>query len=178
MKQKSKFLSYALRHRPDEIGITLEEGGWTDVDRLLENAAAHGTAITRDELDQIVTENDKKRFTLSKNGTRIRAAQGHSVPVGLGLASVIPPDHLYHGTASKSLLAIRAEGLRPGYRQQVHLSADVATARAVGARHGKPHVFKVKARQMQGDGFEFYQADNGVWLTDTVPARYLADMDN
>ena len=135
-------------------------------------------AISRDELEEIVAQNDKKRFTLSPDGARIRAAQGHSVPVDLSLTQATPPEHLFHGTARASLQAIRAEGLRPGARRQVHLSIDRATARQVGSRHGKPHVLLVKAAQMQSDGYAFYRADNGVWLTDAVPPAYLADAEN
>lgn len=175
MKEKSKFLSLVLRHKPDEIGIALDAQGWTDVDTLLSRAAAHGVALTRPELDTIVAESPKKRFTLSGDGTRIRAAQGHSVPVDLGLTPCAPPDVLYHGTAAANLAAIRAEGLNPGARQQVHLSPDAETARTVGMRHGKPQVLNVDARGMHRDGHSFFRADNGVWLTDTVPPQYLAE---
>ena len=175
MKQKSKFLSYVLRHCPDEIGITLDLEGWTDIAALLEQAAHRGTEISRAELDQIVATSDKKRFTVSTDGKRIRAAQGHSVPVALGLEPMVPPETLFHGTALANLTSIRAEGLTPQNRQQVHLSADVETARKVGSRHGKPYVLTVDAARMQREGHQFYQADNGVWLTDKVPASYLVD---
>lgn len=177
MKRLSKFLSFVLRHNPDEIGITLDAQGWTDVGRLLMQAAEHGLPITRAELNTIVAQNDKKRFTLSADGSRIRAAQGHSVAVDLGLTPVEPPEHLYHGTAIANLAAIRAEGLTPRSRQQVHLSPDVKTAIAVGGRHGKPHVLTVQTARMHAVGHAFYQADNGVWLTDTVPPEYLADLE-
>ena len=176
MKQTSKFLSYVLRHCPGDIGITLEPGGWVTVDHLLAQSEAHGTVITRAELETIIATSDKKRFTLSEDGTRIRAAQGHSVDVALGLQPSMPPEYLFHGTAEHSLAAIRAQGLKPRNRQQVHLSADVPTASAVGSRHGKPHVLRVQARKMKEDGYRFYQADNGVWLTDTVPTGYLDDV--
>ena len=175
MTEKSKFLSYVLRHRPDEIGIVLDGEGWVDVAELLEKAAANGTVISPAELETIVGTSDKQRFTLSGDGARIRAAQGHSVRVELGLDPVTPPDRLYHGTAVTALASIRAEGLTPRGRQQVHLSADADTARKVGSRHGKPHVLAVDAARMHGDGWLFFQADNGVWLTEAVPTRYLAD---
>ena len=175
MKQKSKFLSLVLRHAPETIGMSLDVEGWVAVDTLLAKAAEYGQPITRDELHQIVAQSDKKRFSLSEDGKRIRAAQGHSVPVSLGLDPVAPPETLYHGTAVKNLAAIRAEGLIPGKRQQVHLSADVETATGVGMRHGKPHVLCVAAGQMHANGTKFSQADNGVWLTDHVSPAYLAD---
>lgn len=173
MKKISKFLSLVLRHKPDLIGIELNEQGWVEVDILLARAAAYGTTITRSELATIVGENDKQRFTLSADGKMIRAAQGHSVPVALGLEPVEPPTVLFHGTATRNLAAIRKEGLKPGTRQQVHLSADVETALKVGQRHGKPHVLQIAAKAMRENGLAFYQADNGVWLTDRVPPEYL-----
>jgi putative RNA 2'-phosphotransferase len=170
---RSKFLSLVLRHQPEVIGLTLDESGWTSVDELLAKAAAAGTPIDRATLDEIVATNEKKRFTLSDDGTRIRAAQGHSVEVALGIEPVVPPDMLYHGTATRFLDSIRTQGLIPGSRQQVHLSGDEATAVAVGQRHGKPVVLRVAAGRMHAAGYAFYRADNGVWLTDTVPPGFL-----
>ena len=169
----SKFLSYVLRHRPDGIGLVLNMEGWVEVDDLIAKASANGNAFTREELAQVVATNDKKRFTLSPDGQRIRAAQGHSVEVVLGLGEAKPPDVLYHGTATRFLDSILAEGLRPGSRQQVHLSADHATAVNVGQRHGKPVVLVIDTLRMREDGHAFYRADNGVWLTDHVPPRFL-----
>ncbi|WP_208293321.1 RNA 2'-phosphotransferase [Pelagimonas phthalicica] len=178
MTQKSKFISYVLRHKPDAIGLTLDAQGWADVPALLQKAEAHGTALSLEELKAIVRNDQKSRFSLSQDGQRIRAAQGHSVDVCLGLEPVEPPDQLYHGTALNKLSILRAEGLKPMSRRQVHLSADEATARQVGTRHGKPHVLHVDAARMQADGFAFYQADNGVWLTDHVPPEYLSGWPN
>jgi putative RNA 2'-phosphotransferase len=170
---QSKFLSYVLRHAPESIGLTLGEGGWVDVVQLLERAAAAGRRLDRETLETIVATSDKKRFTLSEDGKLIRASQGHSVKVALGMEPVTPPETLYHGTATRFLEAIRAEGLKPGSRQQVHLSADEVTARAVGARHGKPVILRVAAGDMYRAGHRFYRADNGVWLTDAVPPQFL-----
>lgn len=175
MEQKSKFLSLVLRHKPEMIDITLDANGWVLVDHLLEQTAKHGEPLSRDELDAIVAQSDKKRFTLTRDGTRIRAAQGHSVAVNLALEPVEPPELLFHGTATKALAAIRDQGLKPGLRQQVHLSQDEKTAEKVGQRHGEPHVLRISAKRMHVAGFMFYQADNGVWLTDHVPTDYLSD---
>jgi putative RNA 2'-phosphotransferase len=165
----SKRLSYVLRHRPDSVGLTLDDAGWVDVDELL---AALG--MTRDELEHVVATNDKRRFAFDQAGTRIRASQGHSVAVQLGLAPVEPPPVLFHGTPERNLAAIRAEGLRPGNRHAVHLSPDEATARVVGARRGRPVVLAVDAAAMAADGVVFTQSANGVWLVDAVPPRYLS----
>lgn len=170
----SKFLSYVLRHAPESIGLSLNANGWADVDELLARAGQAGRHIDAATLRAVVAESDKQRFTLSEDGRRIRAVQGHSVAVNLGLEPVAPPAHLYHGTATRNLNAILADGLKPGRRQQVHLSPDPDTARKVGARHGKPVVLVVDAARMHGDGLSFYRADNGVWLTDCVPELYLS----
>lgn len=172
-KEISKFLSYVLRHAPETIGLRLDANGWADVDELLTKAKKAGKRLDLDTLRAVVAENDKQRFTLSEDGRRIRAAQGHSVVVDLGLEPSVPPALLYHGTASRNLDAIFAEGLKPGRRQQVHLSLDPETARKVGERHGKATVLAVSAERMHGDGYQFFRADNGVWLTDHVPAGYL-----
>lgn len=172
-KDISKFLSLILRHEPQAIGIELDAGGWVAVDALIAKARLAGTEIDDQRLRAVVAESDKKRFTLSEDGRRIRAAQGHSVPVDLGLVPVSPPEILFHGTATTALAAILHEGLLPQTRQKVHLSADTDTATKVGQRHGKPVILTVAAGRMQADGFVFWQADNGVWLTDAVPPAYL-----
>ncbi|MGC0330887.1 putative RNA 2'-phosphotransferase [Streptomyces sp. SAI-170] len=167
----SKYLSKHLRHQPERIGLTLDEGGWVEIDTLIEAAAAHGFRFTREELDHVVASNDKKRFAVE--GTRIRASQGHSVEVDLGLAPAVPPPYLYHGTVARNLDAIRAEGLRPMNRHDVHLSPDRETATRVGARRGRPVVLSVDAAAMHRDGHVFHVSANGVWLTKAVPPRYL-----
>lgn len=170
----SKFLSFVLRHKPDAIGLTLDPQGWTSIDELLAKSNAPGTWFSREDLLQIVATSDKKRFSLSEDGQRIRAAQGHSVTVELSQAPQEPPSILYHGTATRFVDSILSEGLRPQSRQQVHLSADEVTAHSVGQRHGKPAILKVEALRMHTKGFKFFLADNGVWLTDQVPPEFLS----
>ncbi|MFI9774378.1 RNA 2'-phosphotransferase [Streptomyces sp. NBC_01003] len=167
----SKYLSKHLRHQPERIGLTLDEGGWVEIGTLLAAAAAHGFRITRDELDHVVAANDKRRFAIE--GSRIRASQGHTVDVDLGLPPATPPAYLYHGTVASALDAIRAEGLRPMSRHDVHLSPDRETATRVGARRGRPVVLSVDAGAMHRDGHTFRVSANGVWLTEAVPPRYL-----
>ena len=162
----SKRLSFVLRHRPDSVGIVLDAAGWADVDQLL--AALH---LTREQLERVVAGDDKRRY--EHRGGRIRASQGHSVPVALGYAEEAPPDELFHGTVERFLAVIRAEGLRPGRRHAVHLSADVDTARAVGSRRGAPVVLRVDAAAMARQGARFSRSANGVWLVAAVPPRYL-----
>ncbi|MFE5240566.1 MULTISPECIES: RNA 2'-phosphotransferase [unclassified Streptomyces] len=167
----SKYLSKHLRHQPDRLGITLDPQGWVDVDELLRACARNGFTITPEELDHVVAANDKKRFAVE--GGRIRASQGHSVTVDLGLPAALPPPYLYHGTVARALETIRAEGLRPMDRHHVHLSPDRATATRVGARRGVPVVLTVEAEAMHRAGHLFHVSANGVWLTDTVPPAFL-----
>ncbi|MBO2011649.1 RNA 2'-phosphotransferase [Hymenobacter negativus] len=172
----SKFLSLHLRHRPDAIGLTLQEGGWVNVADLLAACAAHRTPITLAELTEIVESCDKQRFAFDADGTRIRAQQGHSVEVDLQLLPATPPAELYHGTAPAALPAIRREGLRKMNRHHVHLSPDEETARRVGARRGQPIILTVDAAAMHAASVVFYESGNGVWLVDEVPPQYLGGL--
>ena len=169
----SRFLSYVLRHNPDAIGLTLDRQGWAKVDELLERARAAGVPLDRATLRRVVAENDKQRFALSPDGERIRARQGHSIPVDLDLPPVQPPEFLYHGTARRNLPSIRRQGLLRGKRHHVHLSPDEATALQVGRRHGEPVVLRIQAGEMHRDGYRFYLTENRVWLTEHVPPRYI-----
>jgi putative RNA 2'-phosphotransferase len=169
----SKYLSRHLRHAPERLGLTLAPGGWVAVDDLLAAAARDGFPISYDELVDCVETNDKKRFSFDETGERIRANQGHSVEVDLQLAEQEPPAVLYHGTVERFLPSIWASGLNKGKRHHVHLSRDVATARKVGARRGKPVVLQVDAARMWQDGHRFFVSANGVWLTDAVSPDYL-----
>jgi putative RNA 2'-phosphotransferase len=169
----SKFLSRHLRHAPQDIGLTLQEGGWVGVEELLVACATARVAITREQLNLIVAQCEKQRFAFDDTGTRIRANQGHSVEVDLQLEPATPPAVLYHGTARRNLTAILAEGLQKMARHHVHLSGTIATARTVGARHGSPVVLEVDAARLAADGHTFYRSQNGVWLVDEVPPAYL-----
>ena len=172
--QASKFLSFVLRHQPEAIGLALDAEGWGSVDDLITGAARQGRQLSREIVEQVVATNDKKRFELSADGRRIRAVQGHSTrSVDRQLKPVQPPDVLFHGTASRFVAAISREGLKPGSRHHVHLSADEQTARAVGIRYGLPVVLVVDAARMHAQGFVFHQAENGVWLTARVPPAFL-----
>jgi putative RNA 2'-phosphotransferase len=170
----SKYLSLVLRHEPSAAGVTLDGEGWVLVDDLLAGAATHGMHFTRAELEDAVATNDKQRFALSEDSSRIRGSQGHSVAVDLGLAATAPPVELYHGTVEPSAADIMATGIQKRSRLHVHLSPDVTTAKRVGARRGRPVVLKVAAGKMHADGFSFYLSANGVWLTEVVPAHYIS----
>ncbi|NMF59890.1 RNA 2'-phosphotransferase [Pseudanabaena yagii] len=169
----SKFLSKYLRHEPEQLGLSLGIGGWVQVDDLLVASAKHNFVISREELDEVVATNAKQRFSFDLTKTLIRANQGHSVEVDLQLEPRQPPDLLYHGTAEKNVESIRNLGLQKMSRHHVHLSSDLATAKTVGQRHGKPVVFEVNAAAMFKDGYIFYCSANQVWLVARVPPKYL-----
>ena len=166
----SKFLSFILRHNPGEIGLQLDPEGWALVDDLIRKARR---GLSRELIEQVVASNDKKRFALSDDGLYIRAVQGHSIAVDLGLEPIEPPAFLYHGTAQRFLSSILNEGLLPQNRQFVHLSLNEENARKVGQRHGKPVVLTIRAVELHQSGQKFYQAENGVWLTDKVGPSHL-----
>ncbi|MGD8625674.1 MAG: RNA 2'-phosphotransferase [Anaerolineae bacterium] len=169
----SKFLSWILRHDPQEIGVTLDEGGWVEVEALMDRARQAGVALDEATLRRVAAGDDKQRFSLSEDGQRLRANYGHSIPVDLGLPPAAPPEHLYHGTARHFLASIRGAGLARQGRNYVHLSPDEDTARRVGRRHGEPVVLVVEAGRMHRQGHLFYCATDGTWLTDGVPVDYL-----
>ena len=173
LSEVSKFLSYVLRHQPDAIGISLDREGWVDIAALISAADNAGKQLDHECIQAVVASNDKKRFSISEDGLRIRAVQGHSAKsVDISYAKRTPPELLYHGTATQFLKSIHKEGLKPGLRQYVHLSQDEDTAHTVGQRYGKPVVLKIRALLMHEQGFKFYQAENGVWLTLSVPAMF------
>ncbi|WP_172202591.1 RNA 2'-phosphotransferase [Niveibacterium sp. COAC-50] len=177
LKRLSKFMSLVLRHQPELIGIALDHAGWVAIDELVTRANAAGKPLTHACIREVVATSDKQRFAISDDGLRIRANQGHSVEVELGLAPAEPPDVLLHGTARRFLSAILREGLVKGARHHVHLTTDLGIAGAVGRRYGELVLLSVAAARMRADGHVFYRSDNGVWLTDMVPPRYLEVLD-
>ena len=174
MQSTSKFISLILRHKPETIGISLDEHGWADVKELIDGInASGGHYLDADMLEEIVRADEKQRYSYNEDHTLLRANQGHSVPVDVELEEKTPPEVLYHGTGEKYTTAIDAEGLLPRSRLYVHLSADADTAKKVGARHGKPVIYTVDCAAMVSEGYRFYRSRNGVWLTKTVPAGFL-----
>ena len=173
----SKYLSKHLRHEPDRLGLKLQPGGWVAVDELLAACAAHRFSLSREELEEVVAQNDKQRFAFDETGTLVRANQGHSVAVDLQLEPVEPPPVLYHGTPERNREVLLAFGVKKMARHHVHLSPDEATARKVGERRGKPIIFAVDAAAMHREGHTFYRSANGVWLVDEVPPQFLRELE-
>jgi putative RNA 2'-phosphotransferase len=172
----SKYLSKILRHAPEQAGLKLQEGGWVRVDDLLKACANNLAPVSLDELREVVETNDKKRFSFSEDESLIRANQGHSTPVKMDFKKVDPPEHLFHGTVEEFMPSIMKSGLQKMKRHHVHLSKDVATATKVGSRRGKPVILEIAAQAMAAVGYNFYISDNGVYLTDEVPAFYIRRM--
>lgn len=172
LRDTSKFISLILRHKPDAIGITLDEHGWANVDELIAGIAKQ-QHFDMAMLEKIVATDDKQRYSFNEDKTLIRANQGHSVPVDVELEQVSPPKHLYHGTGEKYVASIEKQGLIPKSRLYVHLSPDYNTAEKVGSRHGKPVIYCISAEKMAKDGYVFYKSVNGVWLTKEVPVKYF-----
>lgn len=172
LTETSKFIALILRHKPQVIGISLDEHGWANVDELIA-----GVAKTRQfnmkMLEEIVRTDEKQRYAFNEDKTLIRANQGHSIPVDVELEEKIPPEVLWHGTAEKYVSSIERQGLIPKSRLYVHLSINEDVAKNVGSRHGKPVVYEVNSKEMYQDGYTFFQSANGIWLTKSVPVKYL-----
>lgn len=165
---KSKLISLVLRHKPEAIGIELDEHGWANVYEMLA-----GLKITMAELEYIVDTDDKQRYSFNEDKTLIRANQGHSLNVDVELEEKEPPKQLYHGTGTRFIKSILESGLNKQSRQYVHLSESKETAIKVGTRHGEPRVLSIDTTAMLHDGYKFYQSKNGVWLTNNVPVNYI-----
>lgn len=173
LTRTSKFLSYVLRHNPAAIDLELDPGGWADIDALVERARAEGRTLSRSRIRHVIDAGKKTRFSLSEDGSKIRANYGHSIDVNLDLEPAPPPAHLYHGTAKPALSSIREEGLQPQSRQYVHLSTTQDEASRVGQRHGPPIVLTVNAQALHNAGHALYPSTEAVWLTRRVPAEFL-----
>ncbi len=171
----SRFISLILRHKPEAIGITLDEHGWADVQELIAGIS-RTTPFSMEMLEQIVREDEKTRYSFNEDKTLIRANQGHSIPVDVELEERTPPEVLYHGTGERFVASIDEQGLIPKSRLYVHLSRDRETAAKVGSRHGKPVVYAVAAGKMAASGYKFYLSANKVWLTKHVPVEFLSKL--
>ena len=169
----SKYISLILRHKPETIGITLDEHGWANVSELIAGVSKTHR-IDMETLERIVAEDEKQRYSFNEDKTLIRANQGHSIPVDVEPEEVEPPEILFHGTGEKYVASIDVQGLIPKSRLYVHLSGDEETAKKVGMRHGKPVIYTVRSGDMYRDGIKFFRSVNGVWLTKEVPAKYLS----
>ena len=173
IEKLGKFISLILRHKPEEIGITLDEHGWAKTKDLINGINKSGRKIDIEILEEIVRTDNKQRYSFNEDKTKIRANQGHSIPVKVELKELEPPATLYHGTATKSLEGIQKQGIKSMSRLYVHLSKDFETAKQVGYRHGECVVLLINAERMYKDGLKFYLSENGVWLTEYIDSKYI-----
>lgn len=170
----SKFIALVLRHKPEAAGIVVDSQGWANTGNLVQAIKKlKDPTFSVSDLAEIVYTDSKGRYSFSDDLRLIRANQGHSINVDVELEEVEPPTLLYHGTATKYIDGIEAEGIIPKSRLYVHLSETVSTATDVGKRHGKPVVYTIHAKKMFDHGYKFYRSVNGVWLTKTVPTEYF-----
>ena len=169
----SRYISLILRHKPEVIGITIDEHGWANVEELIQGIEKNNPEFNMEALEEIVKTDNKQRYSFNDDKTLIRANQGHSIPVDVELEEVEPPEELWHGTGEKYVASIDEIGLIRKSRLYVHLSKDKETALKVGSRHGRPVLYTVKTREMYQDGYTFFLSKNGVWLTKEVPVKYL-----
>jgi len=168
-----RFIIKVLRHKPEELGVSLGKQGWVEIDVLLDALRGRGKEITREQLEYLVAISDKQRFAIDESGEKIRANQGHSVDVDLGYESRVPPEYLYHGTNKESIRNILESGIQKMKRHAVHLSEDLETAIKVGGRRGRLLILRIQSGKMNEDGYTFQLSDNNVWLTDNVPIQYV-----
>ena len=173
IEKLSKFISLILRHKPEEVGITLDDFGWAKVEDLINGINNSGRRIDKEILEEIVRTDNKQRYSFNEDKTKIRANQGHSIPVKVDLKELEPPETLYHGTATKSLKGIQKQGIKSMSRLYVHLSKDFETAKQVGTRHGECVILVINAKRMYEDGIKFYLSENGVWLTEYIDTKYI-----
>lgn len=170
----SRFLSLLLRHKPEEIGLSLDNQGYLQVDELIDGINKTGRVIDKEILDELIMTDNKQRYSYSEDRAKIRANQGHSIKVDLNLVETKPPKTLYHGTVDKFLSNIKKQGLLKMNREYVHLSAELDTANDVGSRRGKSVILVINAEKMVKDGYKFYLSKNNVWLIESVPAQYIS----
>lgn len=174
-KKISQYLSFILIHKPEEIGLTLDVEGWANINELINKSQPiEERILTKEIIQQIVQNSDKKRFQLSDNKLNIRAIQGHSIPlINRTFIKQTPPDFLYHGTAQRFYDSIITQGLIAKERHYVHLTEHINTANAVGIRYGKPVILIIHAIEMYNNGFIFFKTENDVWLINNVPSEYI-----
>lgn len=178
----SKYISYILRHHPEDIGISLQDGGWVETNKLIEgiNKSDNRFNISLPELKEIVDTDNKQRYSFKDNYKYIRANQGHSIKdLNMGYREVTPPKYLYHGTSKEVVSSINKSGkIKPMSRQFVHLSKDIETALNVGSRHGEPVVYLIDCEKMLKDNKKFYISENNIYLVEEVDIKYITLMED
>jgi len=173
LNKLSKYFSYLLRHKPEAVGLYLDENGWASIEELIKKSTDF--QLTRELVDIVVETNDKQRFSISDDGKRIKANQGHSIEIELDLKPIEPPGLLLHGTTVRFMESIKLKGLCKMDRHHVHLTESKAVAKSVGSRYGKPIILNIAALKMYDDGHSFYKTRNNIWLVEHVPFEYIVE---
>ena len=171
----SNYLSSIMRHKPEIIDVQLDEYGWADVEKIV-SGIRKTHELNIELLEKIVETDEKHRYSFNFDKTLIKANYGHSVPINIEPLLAVPPKDLYHGTADKYMESIDSQGIFAKSRNYVHLSSNIENAINVGRRHGNPVVYKIATEDMQADGYKFYKAESGVWLTKEVPLKYITKL--
>jgi putative RNA 2'-phosphotransferase len=174
-KRLSKTIAHALRHKPENYGLVLDQKGFVPLVALVA-AIAHKRQewqdLTAEDIRAMVAAAEKQRYEII--GDHIRALYGHSLADKIEKEPAVPPPRLYHGTTPTALAAIAREGLRSMRRQYVHLSPDTDTAAEVARRRtSTPVIIVVHASAAHAEGIRFYQANAQIWLSESVPAKFL-----
>ncbi len=171
----SKFLSFVLRHHPEQYNLELDEEGFVLLDDLmgcLKNTPHSWAKI--EDIEKLISEGERKRFEI--RGDKIRALYGHSVKIKIE-SSFCPESFLYHGTSPERLTEILNDGLCPMERQFVHLSKEKETAYKVGKRHyPEPVILKIDAPGASKSGIDFF--DRGeVVLSEKIPPEFIEPLE-
>ncbi len=174
--QLSKTISHALRHKPEQYGLTLDSEGWVSTHDLLaalRKRREQWQHLQEADLAEMIAQSEKQRFEI-RDG-KIRALYGHSIPKKVERERLKPPAILYHGTTPQAAQTILAEGLKSMKRQYVHLSTDEETAIQVARRRtNHPVILKIAAAEAYQEGINFYPGNDTVWLADAIPPRFIS----
>lgn len=175
LEQASKALSFILRHGAEKMKIQISKTGYVKCETIIAELQKKWPNFTQTNLEAIVKEDEKGRYTIDRGS--IRANQGHSMDsIKIPFPKGIPPVKLYHGTDERGFLGIQKTGIQRMKRHHVHLTDDPSTASSVGIRHGSVVIIEIDTRDMVKDNIEFFQSDNGVWLTNFVDVKYVSDI--
>ena len=176
-KNVSVYISYLLRHNPDDVGLKMDEHGWVLAEELIEGINNSGTyTLDFTQLEEIVRQDSKGRYRFSDDRLKIKACQGHSIPwVEPELEYIAPPKFLYHGTTTAAYDKIMKSGsISRMNRHAVHMQEDPAKAWQSATRwHLTPVVLKIDTDKMHRDGYVFGKTENNVWCTESVPTEYI-----
>jgi putative RNA 2'-phosphotransferase len=177
LQKESVAMSYILRHGALDLEMYIDTQGWMFVAALITQMKKNFPSFTQAQLEQIVREDTKGRYSFNADMSKLRALQGHSIPkVKINYEKRIPPVTLYHGTDERGFLGIQKTGIQRMKRHAVHLTDDLETASSVGMRHGSEIIIAIDTRDMVKEGIKFELSGNGVWLTQYVDIKYFKEI--